>query len=170
MATQPTINELFGSDSEDEDEQVDAQVSARMSCMFIQMLYITCMHMYLRNLSLSTIDCRVAPMLQTMSMVSPCLPQAPEASEQPVSGAWPVEEEGVEDEDAPERGKARNINTGEPQYQEALLRKRIGESPSISQSRNYAGSMSASQQCLVCGAGQIVLGRDFLHLHAANAT
>ncbi len=32
MATQPTINELFGSDSEDEEEQIDAQVSAKMSC------------------------------------------------------------------------------------------------------------------------------------------
>ncbi|CAL5222078.1 g4384 [Coccomyxa viridis] len=76
MATQPTINELFGSDSEDEEEQIDAQ--------------------------------------------------APEASEQPVSEAWPEGAGELEDEDAPERGKARNINTGEPQYQEAVLRKRIG--------------------------------------------
>ena len=92
-----------------------------------------------------------------MSKLSQCPPQAPEASEQPVSGAWPAREEEVEDEDAPERGKARNINTGEPQYQEALLRKRIGESPCIPQGCICAGSMSAAQQCLSCQASQVLL-------------
>ena len=29
MATQPTINELFGSDSEDEEEQIDTQVGGK---------------------------------------------------------------------------------------------------------------------------------------------
>ena len=52
--------------------------------------------------------------------------QAREASEQPARGASPSGVDDAEDEDAPEPGKARNINTGEPQYQEALLRKRIG--------------------------------------------
>ena len=39
MATQPTINELFGSDSEDEEEQIDAQVSAK-TCLALLIRYL----------------------------------------------------------------------------------------------------------------------------------
>lgn len=50
-------------------------------------------------------------------------------SEQPVSGAGPVSGDHLEEDDAPDRSKAHNINTGEPQYQEAQLRRRIGPNP-----------------------------------------
>ena len=61
MTTQPTINELFGSDSEDEEEQIDAQVSTKMSCMFGQMLQSTYLHIDLRDLFPSTKPCISLP-------------------------------------------------------------------------------------------------------------
>ena len=42
------------------------------------------------------------------------------------SGAEPDLDDEVEEGGSPERDRTRNINTGEPQHHEALLRRRIG--------------------------------------------
>ena len=54
------------------------------------------------------------------------LQQANEAPPQVSSGAEPDLDDEVEEGGSPERDRTRNINTGEPQHHEALLRMRIG--------------------------------------------
>lgn len=55
--------------------------------------------------------------------------QPQEPPQQPISGAEADVGDELGDEDAPERSNIRNINTGDPQYHEAVLRRRIGATP-----------------------------------------
>ena len=124
MAAKATINELFGSDSDEEEEQVDTQV--RITHMLkptsVPDPSVLITYPMLEHDMDAAYFMHSARIVKVMCHIS----RQGNLPSQLVSGAEDDAGEDTGNEEAPERSRARNLYTGEAQYQEAMLRKRIG--------------------------------------------